>query len=449
MLTFVAALVTASAPVASHADLLHIPAFARRYRVSCARCHSAAPKLNPVGEAFRLNGYQFPEAEPPTKGDPPQPLGEEPWKDLWPRAVYPGEIPAAVPVSLRIQSDVEWVRAPAAGEANRLNFRFPQDVYVLAGGSLGERIGFFFEGEWNQDDGVELRQAKVTFQRLIPSLGPRAVNLWLGLQNLYLFTFADRQIDRATRQPFLWQRLSAADVPIRRGSTTVTPATEFALGATQPAIEVNGLAGKRLFYAVGLAQGSESRQDDDGHKDVYGKIRLKLGGFGLDGTYPLDSAGPGAFGQIRDRSVILEGFGYAGREAAATGETDHRAVGANLRVLTGPLDLGAGVVRAVHDDPYQPTAGRLAWTSVFAKGEWFVYPWLIASLKGEWLRQSFPAAAGTGTDHAVRSHVMPGAAALIRPNIRLVVEGDTYPTYEAAIPGRAPRGLWIRLDLAF
>ena len=36
-----------------------IPAFARMYRTSCSTCHTAAPKLNVLGEAFRLNGYRL------------------------------------------------------------------------------------------------------------------------------------------------------------------------------------------------------------------------------------------------------------------------------------------------------------------------------------------------------------------------------------------------------
>lgn len=36
-----------------------IPAFARKYGVSCSTCHSAWPILNQVGQNFRDNGYQF------------------------------------------------------------------------------------------------------------------------------------------------------------------------------------------------------------------------------------------------------------------------------------------------------------------------------------------------------------------------------------------------------
>src|SRR3972149_6494809 len=38
-----------------------IPVFARKYKTSCQTCHVAFPRLNAFGEAFRRNGYQFPQ----------------------------------------------------------------------------------------------------------------------------------------------------------------------------------------------------------------------------------------------------------------------------------------------------------------------------------------------------------------------------------------------------
>jgi hypothetical protein len=36
-----------------------IPAFARKYGVSCQMCHDPVPRLNAAGEAFAANGFQF------------------------------------------------------------------------------------------------------------------------------------------------------------------------------------------------------------------------------------------------------------------------------------------------------------------------------------------------------------------------------------------------------
>ena len=40
-----------------------IPLFARRYKVSCAMCQAAFPKLNSFGDAFAGNGYQMREED--------------------------------------------------------------------------------------------------------------------------------------------------------------------------------------------------------------------------------------------------------------------------------------------------------------------------------------------------------------------------------------------------
>ena len=42
-----------------------IPAFARKYRVSCSQCHSPVPRLNAFGEMFAANGFEFAVGEPP------------------------------------------------------------------------------------------------------------------------------------------------------------------------------------------------------------------------------------------------------------------------------------------------------------------------------------------------------------------------------------------------
>lgn len=439
---------TSPSSTAFHRDLAAIPAFARRYRTGCSRCHVAAPKLNAVGEAFRLNGYRFPEGEPAGREEPPVALGEEPWKDLWPKAIWPGEIPATAPIAFRIQSDVEVLRDGDGKTAT--NFRFPQDVYLLAGGSLGPTVAAFVEGEWNRDDGAELLQAKVGLLRLVPGLGARTVNVWLGLQNLFLFTFADRQIDRATRQPFLWQRFGVADVSLPRAGGNLTPVSPFRLGSGQPSIEVNGLIGPRLYYGVGLGQGGATgRRDNNGHKDAYYKLRLKLGGLGLDGSYPATMSTAGSFGQFQDRTVIVEAFGYFGREPnPGDGQSRHRSFGANVRAIRGPLDLGVGAVRSVDDHPYGAGLGALRMRSLFAKGEYAMLPWLFGSLKAEWLTVSVPAA-GSGSAEFRQHHLMPGVAALIRQNVRLVAEADLYPEYATPIPRSSPRGVWLRLDLAF
>ena len=55
-----ASVVAGLALVVFPADVWAIPYFARRYDVTCQHCHSAPPKLNEFGEAFRARGYRMP-----------------------------------------------------------------------------------------------------------------------------------------------------------------------------------------------------------------------------------------------------------------------------------------------------------------------------------------------------------------------------------------------------
>ena len=212
-----------------------IPAFARQYRTGCSTCHVAAPKLNVLGEAFRLNGYRMPENAALLRKEAPVPLGEEPWEDLWPRAIWPGEAPGTAPFAVRLQSGLVARRAPRSGPGFTL--RMPEDVYIMAGSSLGEGIGAMVVAEWDREDGFSVRQAKVLFQDVLPFAARRSLNISVGLQGLYLLTTGDRQIDRAGIRAIGWQGFSWSDVDLldADGAGARSPAT-FSLADPQPAI---------------------------------------------------------------------------------------------------------------------------------------------------------------------------------------------------------------------
>ena len=69
----VLALALAAAPVAAEGDI-EIPAFARKYGVSCSLCHAPAPRLTKFGETFAGNGFELRVGEEPpdtmATGDP-------------------------------------------------------------------------------------------------------------------------------------------------------------------------------------------------------------------------------------------------------------------------------------------------------------------------------------------------------------------------------------------
>jgi len=432
-----------------------IPAFARRYRTTCASCHTAAPKLNAVGEAFRLHGYRLKRFDDAIAQDPGLPLGDDGWRDLWPRGIWPGEIPSGPPVSLRIQADV--VSLSAGRTPTGVQFRLPNEVYLLAAASLGDGLAAFVEIEGGPGESFEIAQAKLMFTDPIRALPRRALNLWIGRQNPYLFTFADRQIDRAGVLGFAWQSFRVADLrltgPTR--SDTLKSSNAFGLGQTLPAVELNGILRGRTFYSMGVAQGAGDGEDDNNQsKDVYYKVRHKWGGLRLDGEY--DAGGgppPGGDGQLRDHAIIMEHFGYFGAEPGSGTITDrHRSFGANVRVVRGPLDVGIGAVMRSDVDPWG-TGTAAEMQSRFAKAEYLFWPWLEGSLKLERFDATSPVAHRNGYTRGADERVLvaPGVVALLRQNARLVIEGEFYALerLSAEAGRRRSAGLWTRLDVTF
>jgi len=422
-----------------------IPAFARQYRTTCSTCHTAAPKLNVMGEAFRLNGYRMPDNNLLLRRDEPVPLGNEAWKDEWPRAIWPGEIPGQIPLALRVVLDANWTEAT---DAPTFTYRFPNEIYLLAGTTLGSTISTFLETEWSREEGLEVLQAKLLFQDLIPVLPDRTMNLWVGLQNPYLFTFADRQIDRAARLKFLWQEFSPMDLTVSdpSGGDDIVSANEFALGMTQPSIELNGLAAGRLYYALGVGQGAGGLTvDNNNRKDLYYKIRYKLGGLDLGGSYG-PGGGPvtGSGGQLLDRSLTIEHFGYFGAEPTADGGSDtHRSFGINARALYGRWDVGMGLVRSEYEAPWGVQLDEgLSVTSVFGKVEWLGFPWLLGSFKLDSFRAVSDSAV---SEEAIR--LIPGVTVLIRQNVRGVIEAALFAKHEGT--GVDSNSLWLRIDFSF
>lgn len=448
----VAGAVLLAAGLPAEAAAMRIPAFARQYRTGCTTCHVAAPKLNALGEAFRLNGYRLPENAALIRKETPVPLGEEPWEELWPRAIYPGEAPGTAPIAIRIQSGLVAQRAPRSGPSFTL--RMPEDVYLMAGSSLGEGIGAFLVAEWDREDGVAVRQAKVLFRSVLPLLPEGALNVSVGLQNLYLLTTGDRQIDRIGIRGIGWQSFSWSQVALLAsgGATPVASPAAFALADAQPALVINGVLGGRTFYSAGMSQGTTvSTTDGNNRKDLFYTVRHKWGGLRLDGTYdPGGGPSPRSYGQLLDHAVVLEHFGYSGAVPLRAGRSSSlRATGLALRVLRGRTDAAAGIVVRADDDPWDAgVEGTLR--SSFVRAEQQLYPWLLASLKVERqvVREDSPAAAVAASDHVLAT---PAIVMLVRQNIRVIAEGDVYASHAASRAAnlRRPNRFSARLDVAF
>jgi hypothetical protein len=437
-----------------------IPAFSRTYRTGCLTCHVAPGKLNAQGEAFRLNGYRFPaDDEARLRQDEPVPLGAEPWKELWPDAVWPGEIPGALPLSLSLANELRVGRDDEGGTA--LRYAFPAVVALHAGTALASGIGAFVVATLRPGAGVQLAEAKALVQDPLPWLPPRALNVRIGLQRPHLLTLGDRGLDQLARTPALWQRLQLADWTLEPGPAAgpLPPLTTLRLGAARPAIELDGLAAGRLYYALGLAQPAAPAGRSPRASDGYVRLRAKLDGLGLDGRAPAGGDAVAWGGQLLDRGLIVEGFAHVGEAALTDGSTDrHRAFGAAARLLAGRVDVGAGHVRGRHTAPWGAVgpAGRHA--SSFARAEAMARPWLIASLRAEQTRLTAPARAPAPAPAPAsdRASAFVALTALVHQNVRAVAETElrlrdrpSHGRRAGADDEASGAAVWLRLDVAF
>ena len=126
-----------------------IPAFARKYQTSCQTCHIVAPALTPFGEAFRQNGYRFPEGNDAamTKVTPVS-IGAEGYKKLWPRAVWPGEIPGMPPVAVLLTSTIDYDHATKTTTFGGMG----GETEILAAGTLDEHFSFWGSVVFSRDE---------------------------------------------------------------------------------------------------------------------------------------------------------------------------------------------------------------------------------------------------------------------------------------------------------
>jgi len=104
-----------------------IPAFARKYKVSCSTCHVAIPKLKDYGNDFAGNGFLLPDGEEPKRAYVN--TGDESLSLL-------KELPLAVRFDAYIQ---------AADRDNvKTDLEVPYGLKLLSGGPISSHISYYF-----------------------------------------------------------------------------------------------------------------------------------------------------------------------------------------------------------------------------------------------------------------------------------------------------------------
>lgn len=104
-----------------------IPAFARKYQMSCTTCHSPAmPRLKGFGEEFAANGFRMKDTEAPRyfveTGDNRLSLLRE------------------LPIAIRMEGHMTYDNENSDG----FEFGFPWALKILSGGEISKKLSYYF-----------------------------------------------------------------------------------------------------------------------------------------------------------------------------------------------------------------------------------------------------------------------------------------------------------------
>jgi len=430
-----------------------IPTFARRYETSCATCHQAFPRLNGVGEAFRVAGFRFVDDERYRKVQPVE-MGDEAYKRLWPEALWPGDIPSRSPLSfigrLMVEADADGTRP------STFTYLLPEEVELVWAGNLGETISFygdviFLQKDFGGQDPDSWATIK-TWVQLQSLFGPdNRFNLRLGTvgtQTMGLWTARDANF-YGTHFYLYTSWFMPSVNPAAAGLADFT-GNNFTI-SPQAGVEVNGF-GEHWYYAVGLANanpevpfGQPPPSDvsfvgmgrGGNGTNLYTQLAYKVGGIPFDRSRQKQEETLTTGAEFwHDDSLIVSLFGYLGsaeiEEVALDGvrtvtDDDFWRLGLGVQRQIGDLSVSAAYLVGQDDDPY----GTLSDASVdsatwHVEVLYFAYPWLIPFARYEALDLDLPTDVPGLNPEQDMARVVAGAKAMIRPNVSFTLEGAHY-----------------------
>lgn len=286
-----------------------IPAFARKYALDCAACHTAPPRLNTFGERFLENGYQLPGTEDGgTTGK--KNLANLSLDDF---ANYTG---------VRLRGNVlrthnfKQQNPPTAEPGtvhNNSELGFPEIFSLFTAGSLAKNIGFFVELESNlEESSTGIERAFLTFNNLggnnlanirIGRIDPSATFSFSTLRQQLEFVGerTNSSTDAVQRAGLFPLAASAKFYGLHnRSGTAISPyAPSLYNAVAETGIEVRGRPfGDWFMYQVGVLNGAnEAFGDSNKGKDFYGAVRFD-------------------YARSANFSASLSGFAYLGNSNA-------------------------------------------------------------------------------------------------------------------------------------
>ncbi len=413
-----------------------IPAFARKYQTSCSTCHNNFPELNDFGEAFKKNGYKFPKDDETFVKEPPVLLGAKAQRMVFPKAVYPGELPGSIPIGFRYSGFAAYnSKQPlASGFLPRTDLFTPNTFTIISAGSLGSRLSFWIDddistGGSGANGGLGDGYLKVNDLGHYLGLPKDTLNLRFGQFEMDL-PFTQARTINPTDYDIYDQASTAGSL-----GTTNNP---FVFGAPQRGIEIGGYPNDGNFaWSVSALDGSNDSPAAHNSKDIYVRVSQRFN-LERDAGVRKEVQAAGPTGPRDHTSLRIGSFYYYGRNALnidgklfPTFGTIHEPfyrVGGDLRFRYRNLELwGLGMYGRDQnlipstDTGFLDHATPVTFSGGFAEAEYWFYPWLIGIMRYDAVNSPTDFLNGASR-HNTRNRFSPGAQVLIRANIKTVFE---------------------------
>jgi len=284
---------------AAAVELQAIPAFARKYQMTCKTCHTPFPKLKPYGDEFAGNGFVIKDKDTPRyfvdTGDDFLSLLRE------------------VPIALRLEGFFTYNNAATS----QWDFTSPYVLKILSGGEITKNIAYyfyFFFSERGEVAGIE--DAFLMFNDLFGS----AIDFYIGqfqvsdplFKRELRLTFEDYQIYRAKPGE------SDIDLTYDRGvmfTYGLPTGTDFTLEV----LNGSGIGEANIFRNF----------DNDKYKNFVVRVSQDLGDY-----------------------FRLGGFSYLGKEEKENIGNSLWMLGADATIAAKPFELNLQYVERRDDNPF-------------------------------------------------------------------------------------------------
>lgn len=287
-------------------DILAIPAFARKYNMTCKTCHSPFPKLKPYGDEFAGNGFVLKNQDAPRyfvdTGDPELSL----IRDL--------------PLALRLEGYVTYNQV----KSEKSDFNTPLLFKLLSGGAITNNVSYYLYYILENGERGKIEDAWIMFNNIFGSELDVTVGQFQMCDPLF-----KREL-RLTKDDYFIYKVkpgaSNIDLTYDRG---IMLAYGFETGTDIILEIVNG---------NGIGEGVSGLFDDDKYKNIMGRVSQDL-----------------------SEHIRIGAMGYYGKEFR---EFEHVTTGINslnneLYMLGGdatisfePIELNLQYVERNDNDPF-------------------------------------------------------------------------------------------------